>query len=123
MDHDYRVTGLVIACAIEVHKALGPGLKEDSYQKALCAALSRRHIKYAAKQSLRICFEGNTVGKYQPDLIVEDTVVVELKAVDRLTPLFTSQLISYLRLTGLRVGLLLNFNRSKMSEGIKRVVL
>ena len=114
---------MVIGCAIEVHKALGPGLKEKSYQMALCAALSRRNIKHKAKPSLLVSFEGAPIGKYEPDLVVEDTVVVELKTVDRLIPLFTSQLISYLRVTGLRVGLLLNFNCSKMTDGVKRVVL
>ena len=123
MDHDYQITGLVIGCAIEVHKKLGPGLKESSYQKALCEALSRANISYEARPSVKITFEGISVGTYQPDFIIEKTVIVELKSVERLIPLHTSQLISYLKTTGLRVGLILNFNRSKMSEGIKRVVL
>jgi GxxExxY protein len=123
MHHDYEVTGLVIGCAIEVHKSLGPGLKEASYQKALCTALARKNIKYQARRNVQVSFEGESVGSYQPDLIVENTVVVELKAVDRLIPLFTSQVISYLKITGLRVGLILNFNCSKMATGIKRVVL
>jgi GxxExxY protein len=123
MDHDYRVTGLVIGCAIEVHKSLGPSLKESSYHKALCEALSERNIRYAAQQSVQVLFKGTPVGTYQPDLIVENVVVVELKSVDRLIPLFTSQVISYLRITGLRVGLILNFNCAKMTDGIKRVVL
>ena len=110
MDHDYRISGLVIGCAIEVHKALGPGLKESSYQKALCEALSRRGIAFESRRNVRVSFQGMTVGTYQPDLIVEKTIVVELKAVDRLIPLFTSQIISYLKITGLRVGLILNFN-------------
>ena len=123
MDHDYSVTGLVIGCAIEVHKKLGPGLKEDSYENALCEALARRNIKFEKERSFRVTFEGKSVGKYRPDLIVEQTVVVEIKSVDRLIPLFTAQLISYLRLTQLRVGLILNFNCPRMSDGIKRVVL
>ena len=123
MDHDYRVTGLVIGCAIEVHKALGPGLKEDSYHKALCAALTAENITYRSKSSLPVAFQGVPVGRYSPDLIVEDAVVVEIKSVDRLTPLFTSQILSYMRIAQLRVGLILNFNCSKMSGGIKRVVL
>jgi GxxExxY protein len=123
MDHDYRVTGLVIACAIEVHKALGPGLKESSYQKALCEALSSRNVKYEAQRSVQVLFKGTSVGRYQPDLIVENLVVVELKSVDRLIPFFTFQVISYLKITGLRVGLILNFNCAKMADGIKRVVL
>ena len=123
MDHDYCVTGLVIACAIEVHKALGPGLKESSYQKALCDALRTRNVAYEAQRSVQVLFKGTPVGRYQPDLIVENTVVVELKSVDRLIPLFTSQVVSYLKITGLRVGLILNFNCVKMTHGIKRVVL
>ena len=123
MDHDYQITGMVIGCAIEVHKALGPGLKEDPYENALCEALSRKNITYERERTVFVVFEGVKVGKYRPDLIVEKTVVVEVKSVDRLTPVFTSQVISYLRITNLRVGLILNFNCRRMAEGIKRVVL
>jgi GxxExxY protein len=123
MDHDYSITGLVIGCAIAVHKQLGPGLREASYENALCEALSRQNIKFEKEKTYRVKFDGMTVGKYRPDLIVEQTVVVEVKSVDRLIPLFTSQLISYLRLTELRVGLILNFNAPRMADGIKRVVL
>ena len=123
MDHDYEVTGRVIRCAIEVHKALGPGLKEGSYENALCEALSRSNIKFEKEKTYRVKFEGVPVGQYRPDLIVEQTVIVEVKSVDRLIPLFTSQLISYLKLTKLRVGLILNFNCPRMADGIKRVVL
>ncbi len=123
MNHDYRVTGLVLGCAIDVHKKLGPGLKETTYHKALCEALSRQDLKFRSRQRVNISYEGVPAGSYEPDLIVEETVVVELKSVDRLIPLFTSQVISYLKITGLQVGLILNFNCSKMTEGIKRVVL
>ena len=123
MDHDYSVTGLVIGCAIEVHKQLGPGLKEDSYENALCEALARQRIKFEKERTFRVKFEGKPVGKYRPDLIVEQTVVVEVKSVDRLIPLFTSQVVSYLKVTQLRVGLILNFNVPRMADGIKRVVL
>jgi GxxExxY protein len=123
MVHDYQVTGLVIGCAIEVHKALGPGLKEGPYENALCEALSRRNVTYERERTLDVSFEGVRVGRFRPDLIVEKTVVVEVKSVDRLTPLFTAQVISYLKITHLRVGLILNFNCCRMAEGIKRVVL
>src|SRR5436190_23239487 len=106
MDHDYRVTGLVIGCAIEVHKVLGPGLKEKAYELALREALSKRNIAYKGQSRLNVSYEGVPVGTYQPDLIVDDIVVVEIKSVDRLTPLFTSQVLSYLKITGLRVGLI-----------------
>ena len=123
MDHDYSITGLVIGCAIEVHKKLGPGLKEETYANALREALMLKNITFESEKTFRVSFEGVPVGNYRPDLIVEQTVVVEVKAVDRLIPLFTSQLISYLKLTGLRVGLILNFNVPRMADGIKRVVL
>ena len=122
MDHDYRVSGLVIGCAIEVHKALGPGLREKAYELALCTALSKREIKYQAQRQLRVSFEGMPVVTYQPDLVVEQTVVVEIKSVERLTPLFTSQVLAYLKITGLKVGLILNFKAATMAEGIRRVV-
>ena len=114
---------MIIGCAIEVHKQLGPGLKEASYHSALCKALSDKHIQFRSRQRVKVFFEGAAAGSYAPDFIVENTVVVELKAVDRLTPLFTAQVVSYLKITGLRVGLILNFNCSKMTQGIKRVVL
>ena len=123
MEHDYRVTGLVIGCAIDVHKALGPGLKEQAYEIALCHELSKRNIKYESQLRLKVAYEGTPVGTYKPDLIVEQTVVVEIKSADRLIPLFTSQVLSYLKVTGLRVGLILNFKCAVMKEGIKRVVL
>jgi GxxExxY protein len=122
MVHDYQVSGLVIGCAIEVHKSLGPGLKERSYAAALCGALNSKNIRYDHERTLPVAFQGVRVGHYRPDLIVENTVVVEVKSVDRLVPVFTSQLIRYLRITKLRVGLILNFNCPTLAEGIKRVV-
>lgn len=123
MDHDQHVSKLVIGSAIEVHKALGSALKEDSYQLAMCTALAKHGIRFDSQRRVTASYEGKVVGVYQPDLIVEDTVVVEIKAVDRLTPLFTSQVLAYLKVTGLRVGLILNFKTAKMTDGIKRVVL
>lgn len=123
MNHDYQVTGLVIGCAIEVHKALGPGLKEKTYTAALRESLDQRNLISSTEQTWSVRFNGVKVGTYRPDLIVQNTVVVEVKAVDRLIPLFTSQLVTYLRITEMRVGLILNFNCPKMSQGIKRVVL
>jgi GxxExxY protein len=122
MDYDYQVTGQIIGCAIEVHKALGPGLKEKVYENALCDVLNRKNIAFTTERTLPVTFEGVKVGSYRPDMIVENTVVVEIKSADRIIPLFTSQLVTYLRVTQLHVGLILNFNVSKMSQGIKRVV-
>lgn len=90
---------------------------------ALCKALTKSDIKFESQRRLKALFEGTPVGTYKPDLIVEKTVVVEIKSVDRLTPLFTSQVLAYLKVTGLHVGLILNFKSATMKEGIKRVVL
>ena len=122
MDHDYRVSGLVIGCAIEVHRALGPGLKEEAYEIALCAALTKNNIKFESQRRLKASYEGVPVGTYKPDLIVEKTIVVEVKSVERLTPLFTTQVLAYLKVTGLHVGLILNFKAATMKDGIKQVV-
>ena len=99
MVHDYQVSGLVIGCAIEVHKSPGPGLKEQSYAAALCEAFNSKNVRYECERTIPAEFHGVRVGKYRPDLIVENTVVVEVKSVDRLIPVFTSQLVSYLRVT------------------------
>ena len=123
MDHDYAVSGLVIACAIEVHKKLGPGLKENSYENALCDELTRQSVRFETEKTYRVMYGGKLVGRYRPDLIVENTVVVEVKSVERVIALHRSQVISYLKLTGLHVGLILNFNVPRMANGIKRVVL
>lgn len=123
MEHDFRVSGLVIASAIEVHKVLGPGLKEDGYEKALCQELTKRNIKFASQRRLKVSYDGVAVGTYVPDLIVEEQIVVDVKSADRMIPAFTAQMLSYLKVTGLHVGLILNFKCAKMKDGIKRVVL
>lgn len=122
MDHDTHITGIIIGCAIEVHKAVGPGLKERAYELALREALNRRNVRYEWQPRLAAQYEGIDIGTYQPDLIVENTVVVEIKVVDRLTPVVTAQVLSYLKVTGLHVGLILNFQCARMADGIKRVV-
>jgi GxxExxY protein len=105
------------------HAVLGPGLKEGVYENALCEALSAKGFKYERERTMPVLFQGVRVGKFRPDLIVENTVIVEVKSVDRLIPVFTSQVIAYLKITQLRVGLILNFNCPRMADGIKRVVL
>jgi len=86
VDHDYQVSGLVIGCAIEVHKALGPGLKEKTYATTLCEVFDRRNIKFTCDRTIDVAFDGVKVGEYRPDLVVEGTVVVEVKSVLRKPP-------------------------------------
>lgn len=123
MDHDHLITDKVIHCAIEVHRALGPGLLERPYLLSLCAELAHAGLAFEREREFPLTYRGVAVGSYIPDLIVEGTSIVEVKSVANLDSVFTAQLITYLRITNLRVGLLLNFNRPKLIDGIKRVVL
>lgn len=122
MDHDQLISNKVIGCAIDVHRQLGAGLLESAYQTALCLELAHKGIGFDRQRLCPLEYRGVVVGEYRPDLIVENTVVVEIKSVLRMEPVFTAQLLTYLRITGLRVGLLMNFNQSVLKDGIKRVV-
>jgi GxxExxY protein len=117
------VTDRVIGAAIEVHRALGPGLLEGLYEAALCIELDERGIKYAPQVKVPAHYKGRSLGNYNVDLIVEDLVVVEVKSVAHVVPVFEAQLITYLRLTGKRVGLIINFNTQLLKQGIVRRAL
>ena len=123
MDHDHTVSDSVIGAAIDVHRHLGPGLLESVYLTCLCVQLAHNGIRFERERRIPMEYLGVHVGDYIPDLIVENTVVVEVKSVSHLEPVFTAQVITYLRITKLRVGLLLNFNVPKLVNGLKRVVL
>lgn len=114
----------IIGAAIEVHGELGPGLLESVYEECLCQELRLRNIPFLAQVELPIIYKGReTGGKYRIDLIVADEVVVELKAVERLLSVHEAQLLTYLKLTAKRVGLIINFNVSVLHRGIMRRVL
>ena len=118
------LTEQVIGAAIEVHRILGPGLLESIYQRALCHELSLRGIKHTPKQPVPVSYKGVELGDdLVMDILVEDQLVVELKAIDCLAPIHEAQLLTYLKVTGHHVGLLLNFNVRLLKEGIKRMVL
>ena len=115
---------LVVDAAFKVHKALGPGLLESAYQACLEIELERRCVRFISQNVLPICYEGTTIeGAYRVDLLVDDQLIVELKAVDQLLPIHSAQLLTYLRLSGNRLGLLINFNTPLIKDGIKRIVL
>ena len=114
---------LAIGAAIEVHRHLGPGLPEIAYRKALAHELTLRGVECACEFPVPIVYKGREVGDYRVDLIVEDTVVVEIKSVDRLDRVFDAQVLTYLRVTGKHVGLLINFNSRLVTDSIKRFVL
>ena len=119
-----EVTGRIIGCAIEIHRALGPGLLESAYEQCLCREMSLAGIRFERQVPLPVVYKGVKVDcGYQIDILVEDSVVLELKAVEKLLPIHEAQLITYLRLSGKRIGLLINFNVPVLAEGTRRMVL
>jgi GxxExxY protein len=117
------ISGDIIDCAVKVHKALGPGLLESSYRICLAHELSRRGHNVQQELSLPIKFEGITLASgYKIDLLVDEAILVELKAVESLLPIHKAQLLSYLRHSGKRLGLLLNFDVVLMKDDIDRIV-
>jgi len=117
-------TSPIIGAAIEVHRNLGPGLLESAYEECLCHELHLRGIDCKRQVPLPLLYKGLKLDcGYKIDLIVQDEVVLELKAVERLLPIHEAQLLTYLKLTGKRVGLLINFNVPLLTQGIVRRVL
>ena len=118
-----QLTEKIIGCAIEVHRNLGPGLLEATYEEAMCIELTDAGVKYRRQMPFPILYKGRTLGEYRLDLLVEDAVIVEIKSVERFDPVFEAQVLTYLKATGKKVGLLINFNSRLVRDGIKRFVL
>jgi GxxExxY protein len=122
-DKDPR-TGHIIGAAIEVHRHLGPGLLESAYEECLCHELHLRGIDFRRQVDIPVEYKGLKLDcGYRLDLIVHEEVVVELKCVERVLPVHEAQLLTYMQLTGKRVGLLINFNVPLLTKGITRRVL
>lgn len=117
------LTEQIIGCAIEVHRHMGAGLLEKAYTLAMCVELAGNGIQFERERVVALTYKGVRVGEYRPDLIVEGRVVVEVKSVLHFEPVFTAQMLTYLRITDIRTGSLLNFNRPVLREGIKRFIL
>ena len=117
------LTERIIACAIEVHRELGPGLLESVYESALAVELSQHGMCFSRQKPLPVTYKGQSIGDFKMDLVVEEIVVVELKSVERHDPLFEAQLLSYMKLGGYKLGLLINFNSLLLTKGIKRLVM
>ena len=113
----------VIGAAIEVHRQLGPGFLERIYQEALSLELDARHVAFERERAIAVHYKGVAIPGQRIDLIVANCVVVELKAAARIDLAHEVKMVSYLRTTGLRLGLLLNFNCRTMKEGLKRIVV
>jgi len=124
MYYEQELTGKIIGAAIEVHRELGPGLLESAYQICLARELTLRKVPYEQEKPLPVEYKGVRLDcGYRLDFIVAGKVVVELKAVEKPHPIHEAQLLTYLKLTGCKVGLLINFNVPVLKNGIKRLVL
>ena len=119
-----NLTGLLIGAAIEVHRILGPGLLESAYEECLCRELELRNIPFEKQKPLPLTYKGIDIDcGYRLDIVAGGEVVVELKSCSSLEPIHEAQLLTYLRLTGIKIGLLINFNVSILKDGIRRLVI
>jgi len=116
------LTGKVIAAAIEVHRRLGPGLDEGLYENALAIELQFRGIAFARQVVVPVNYRSEAIGEKRLDLLVEGKLIVELKSVEQIAPVHKAQLLGYLRITGHKLGLLINFNVPTLKEGIHRII-
>ncbi|MCY3832862.1 MAG: GxxExxY protein [Chloroflexi bacterium] len=117
------LTYKIIGAAIEVRSRIGAGLLESLYEEAYCVELEHRHLQYERQKPLAVRYRGRKIGTFRIDLVVENEVIVELKSVKELAPIHSTQIISYMKITGLTRGLLINFNVKQLTKGgIKRFV-
>ena len=124
MKHDNSLTQQVIGCAIEVHRTLGPGLLETVYEVCLCRELAMSGIPFVRQQKIPVLYKGKKVDcDLRIDVIVDRSLALEIKAVYQILPVHEAQLLTYLRVAGLPLGLLLNFNEPTMTGGIRRRAL
>jgi GxxExxY protein len=124
MLYEEALTEQIIGAAIEVHRALGPGLLESAYQACLARELAVRGLSFEQQKPSPVEYKGTRLDcGYRLDFLVADKVIVELKAVDELHPVHEAQLMTYMKLTGCKVGLLINFNEVLLKDGVRRRVL
>ena len=118
-----KLSSKVIGAAIEVHKHLGPGLLESAYEECLCHELELRDTSYERQKALPIVYKGKELDcGYRLDVVADNQLIVELKSVEKIEPIHRAQLLTYLKLSDIRLGLILNFNVTMMKDGIVRMV-
>ena len=121
--NDFELTQIIIGCAIEVHKALGPGLLESAYRECLCYELQNKGLYILKEKPVPLIYKEIKLDRgYRLDILVENKIVVEIKTVECFTEVHTAQLLTYLRLGNYRLGLLLNFYVPVLKNGIKRII-
>ncbi len=117
------LTERIISAAIEVHRELGPGLLESAYEECLCRELVDSGLRFERQKELPLMYKGSLIdGMYRLDLVVEGSVVIELKDVEALAKIHEAQLLTYMRMSGIRIGLLINFNVALLKDGIRRFI-
>ena len=117
------ITERIIKCAIEVHRQLGPGLLESVYEEALTIECELDGLHVARQVKIPVQYKGRAIGEYRLGLLIEDLVIVEIKSVERYDPVFEAQILTYLKITGKKVGLLINFNSRLVKDSIRRFIL
>ncbi len=118
-----EITGIIVDSAIKVHSALGPGLLESVYEACLARELVKRGLRVQTQVQLPVLYDGERIDVgYRLDLLVEEAVIIEVKAVDQLAPIHKAQMLTYLKLAGLYAGILINFNVPHLRDGIRRIV-
>lgn len=121
--HENEIGSILVDCAVALHRALGPGLLESVYEATLCRALEKRGLRVRRQVTVQIEYDGERFDEaFRADLIIEDKVIVELKSVEKVSPAHKKQLLTYLRLTELKLGYLLNFGEVLMKDGITRTI-
>jgi GxxExxY protein len=119
-----ELSGVIIDAAYDVHTRLGPGMLESVYEKCMCIALEKRGVAHERQKRISLEYDGMRIeDAFRIDLIVENAIVIELKTVEVVLPLHEAQLLTYLRLTSYRLGLLINFNVPRIRDGIRRMIL
>jgi len=117
------IASAAIGAALEVHRILGPGFLEGIYEEALAMELELRGISFERQKMISVSYKGRRIGEGRTDFFVENSLIIELKAAEKLLPVHHAQVISYLKATGCRLGLLINFHESVLRQGVRRVVL
>ena len=117
------ITSTIIGAALEVHRVLGPGFMESVYEEALAVELELRRVTYERQKVVSVSYKGRPVGEGRTDFLVENSVIVELKAAERILPIHRAQVLSYLKTTGCCLGLLINFHEALLANGVRRIVL
>lgn len=122
--HDAALTDRIIGLAIDVHRHLGPGLLESAYEECLCFEFVQEKVSFARQVPLPIIYKSVRLDcGYRLDIVVDEQVIIEVKSIERIMPIHQAQMLTYLRLSGIKIGLLMNFNCATLKEGIRRFVL